>query len=269
MPERHAPRLLLCTSGGLFGARVMQQLLASAAVELVGIVHSTRVMHPQRGSLHGIVQLLRRTGLRYTLYLGAATGGAELLGRWRGLPAVDAAALELGLPLLATSDLNDDAGQAFIAGLRPDLVLSAFFNQRIGTAVCDLPALGAVNIHPSLLPEFKGVDPVFQARLRKAQRLGVSLHRITPAFDAGPVLRQAVVEVEPAASLLGATARLFDRGVALLLDALPALQQGEPGVAQADGGRYDSWPTADQVRAFRHSGQRLLRLDDLRLLARA
>jgi len=263
-PEQAPMRVLLCTSGGLFGALVLQRLLASPAVSVAAVVKSTRVLHPRQGWLRDVLSLLHRSGLRYTLYLGAATGGAELLGRWRGPPPVDVAARLHDLPLLATPDLNDALGHDFVARQAPELLLSAFFNQRIGEALCAIPALGAVNIHPSLLPDFKGVDPVFYARLRGAQDLGVSVHRISPAFDAGALLAQARVTIDPAASLLAATAQLFDRGARLLLDTLPAVRAGDAGRPQPPGGSYDSWPTPAQVRAYRRNGHRLLRMDDLK-----
>jgi len=263
-PERPPPRLLLCTSGGLFGTLVLQRLLASPAVSVAAVVKSTRVLHPRQGWLQGALSLLRRSGLRYALYLGAATGGAELLGRWRGQPAVDVAARLRDLPVLATPDLNDLPGRDFVARPAPDLLLSAFFNQRVGEALCAIPSLGAVNIHPSLLPHFKGIDPVLHARLRGSQDLGVSVHRISPAFDAGALLAQAPVAIDPAASLLAATAQLFDRGAQLLLDTLPLLQAGFAGRPQPPGGSYDSWPTPAEVRAYRRAGHRLLRMDDLR-----
>jgi len=256
--------VLLCTSGGLFGALVLQRLLASPAVEVVGIIKSTRVLHPRQGWLRDVLALLHRSGLHYALYLGCATGGAELVGRWRGLPPVDVAARARGLPILATRDLNGTGGRDFVARCGPDLLLSAFFNQRIGEPMCSLPPLGAVNIHPSRLPDFRGVDPVFYARLRGAHPLGVSVHRIGPEIDTGALLAQAEVAIDPAASLLAATAQLFDRGVALFLGCLPALQAGDPGRPQPRGGSYDSWPTPAEVRAFVRSGNRLLRMDDLR-----
>jgi methionyl-tRNA formyltransferase len=259
-------RILLCTSGGLYGALVLERLLQRHDVEVVGIVRSTRVLHPAYGWLRGALAQLRRSGPAYTLYLGCATTLADLLGRWTGSPSVSVSARRRRIPLLATRDLNCDAGRGFIAGLRPDLLLSAFFNQRIGAAVCALPAVAALNIHPSLLPAYRGVDPVFFARLRGAPRIGVTVHRISESFDTGPVMASREVPVEPGASLLAVTARLFVEGAEALLDALPAILRGEPGRAQPPGGDYDSWPTSAQVGDFLSHGHRLVSLADRSLL---
>ncbi len=261
-------RILLCTSGGLYGSLVLKFMLENRDVEVVGIVKSTRVLHPASGWLRGAIAHLRSSGLLYTLYLGCATTLPDLLGRWCGLPSVSVSARQRGIPLCTSRDINGAAECEFIADQRPDLLVSAFFNQRIGPSVCDIAAAGAVNIHPSLLPEFKGVDPVFFARLRGASHLGVTVHRVTADFDSGPVLVQAEVPTEPAASVIAATAKLFVHGAGRLLDCLPTILRGEPERAQASGGSYDSWPTPTQVQAFLGRGHRLMRFVDASLLRR-
>ena len=261
-------RLLLCTSGGLYGALVLERLRRQPDVTVVGIVRSTRVMHPAYGWLRGALAQLRRSGPAYTLYLGCATTLADLLGNWTQLPSVPVSARRRRIPLHATRDLNTAAGTEFIAGRRPDLLVSAFFNQRIGAEVCALPAHGAVNIHPSLLPALRGTDPVFFARLRGVRQMGVTVHRIAETFDTGPILAQREVAIDDGASVLAATAQLFDQGVAVLLHTLPVILGGEPGQAQPRGGDYDSWPTPAQVGEFRRRGHRLVRVGDLALLRR-
>lgn len=259
-------RVLLCTCGGLYGARVLAHLLREPSLEVVGIVLSTRVMHPAYGWLRGASAQLGRSGPAYTLYLGCATTLPDLLGRWTSPPSVRVNARRHRIPLHATRDVNAPDGTGFVAGRRADLLLSAFFNQRIGAAVRALPAVAAVNIHPSLLPDYRGVDPVFFARLRDARRFGVTIHGIAESFDTGPILVQRTVAIDAAASVLAATARLFDEGAAALLDALPALLREEPGLPQPPGGSYDSWPTPRQVEALLRAGHRLVRAGDRALL---
>jgi methionyl-tRNA formyltransferase len=257
-------RLLLCTSGGVHGAGVMARLLADSRVEVVGVVLSTRVLGKRDGWLRGVWALYRRSGLRYLLYLWTATGLSEWLRRDSLLDRAKAA----GIPVHRCGDINDPAGLTFIDRCRPQLLLSAFFNQRIGRDVLCLPSAGAVNIHPSLLPDFKGVDPVFFARLQGVKSLGVTLHRVVQELDAGPILAQAGMAVAPSDSVLSVTARLFERGTELLLDRLGAILAGDPGTAQQGAGSYDSWPSSGQVDRLHHAGGALVRTADLRRLFR-
>ncbi len=243
-------RAVLATSGGLPGAAVLERLRAAPAIEIVGVVRSTRILSARYGRLRGAWAQLRRSGLRYGAYLACAT-----------FPRMDAQ----GLPLLETRDLNDAGARAFLARLAPQLLVSAFFNQRIGAEVVALAGAGAVNIHPSLLPEYRGVDPVFYARLRAAARLGVTVHRVAPELDRGAILAQAPLALRPEESVLAATVRLYAHGAGLLAQNLERIAAGDPGAPQAAEGGYDSWPTAAQVAALRARGVRLAAWRDLRL----
>lgn len=240
-------RAVLCTSGGAPGRRVLEKLAASGAVEVVGVMRSTRVLSARYGYVRGAWEQIRRSGLRYACYLGCAM--------LRGASA-------RGVPVIATRDVNRPEGLGFLERLAPDLLVSAFFNQRIGEALVAIPRFGALNIHPSLLPALKGADPVFYARLRGAA-LGVTLHRIAPELDCGAIIAQAALSVPGRESVLATTARLYARGAELLLESLEAVRAGEPGAPQRGAGEYDSWPRRDEVSALRQKGVSLVRWRDL------
>jgi methionyl-tRNA formyltransferase len=194
-------------------------------------VLSTRILSARYNFVRGAWEQYRRSGLCYTVYLGLLSAG-----RMAGV---------------GTRNINAELG--LIADLKPDLIISAFFNQRIGGAVTALAP--ALNIHPSLLPAFKGVDPVFYARLRGAP-LGVTVHRISPELDSGDIVAQEAYD--PGGSVLASTVALYARGAQLLVDTL-----GQPARPQSGAGNYDSWPTRTDVAALRRKGVRLARLRDL------
>ncbi|HST01629.1 MAG TPA: formyltransferase family protein [Usitatibacter sp.] len=245
--------MVLCTRGGLHGALVLDRLLASSQVRVCGIVLSTRIDGPTHGWLAGAVRRVRTSGLAYGAYLWASTAGAAVRSR----------AAREGIPVLATRTAGDEAGRAFIARCRPDLLASAFFDQRIDAPTRALAPLGAVNIHPSPLPSFRGVDPVFHALLRGAGELGVTVHRMTDNWDAGPILAREACAPESGESVMRATARLFRRGAQLLTEALPRIAAGDPGTAQEGEGCYDSWPGRADVAALSRRRVALMRMDDL------
>lgn len=259
-------RVVLCTSGGLNGALVMGRLCADPNVELAGLVVSSRLLRKELGWLAGALGHLRISGPSYLLYLWAATGLAEwLMGRSRLLP-VRAQARWIACPVHVTRDINAPGSAAFLEACRADLLVSAFFNQRIGPHIFERPRFGAVNIHPSLLPALKGVDPLFFARLRGITPVGVTLHRVGDALDTGAILAQAPVAVAADDSLLLGNARLFERGAQLLSETLERIVEADPGQPQDPLDDYDSWPTASQVRHYRQRGFRLVRRNDLQRL---
>lgn len=264
-PAAPPPRLrtVLCTRGGLYGALVRERLERCADLELCAIVRSERILDARFGFVRGALALIGRCGPAYALYLWCATTLAELLGAARAC----ARARGRGLPVHATRDLNSPAGLAFLARCAPDLLVSAFFDQRLGAAALAAPAHGCLNIHPALLPEFRGVDPVLQARLARAGSLGVTVHWMSPALDAGAILAQRTVPIAPAASVLEATAELFAAGAELLAANAGRIARRDPGAPQKSGGSYQSWPTRREVRALRALGIALLRGADLARLA--
>ncbi len=141
-------------------------------------------------------------------------------GRTVELPPVKAASLELGLPVFQPPSLRSARAQQELGALRPDLILVAAYGQLLPPAALALPPHGCLNLHPSLLPRYRGPSPVATAILEDAADTGVTLMRLDAGMDTGPVLAQQTVPLrgdETAATLTG---DLFRLGAQLLLDNL-------------------------------------------------
>ena len=254
-------RFVLCTSGGLSGALVLDRLLASPRFEAAGIVRSTRALRPGQGLAAAAREYVERCGVAYAAYMACA---APLADQALGARSVAARARTQAIPLLETDRINEPASVAFIAQAKPDVLVSAFFNQRIGAAALAAAPLGGVNIHPGALPGFRGVDPVFRARLAAAPALEASVHRVTAEFDAGALLGRVAVAHEPGESVLRATARVYVAGAALLDGLAEAIAVRDPGRAQDEAAaRYDTWPGRAEVARLRGHGVALVHWSDL------
>jgi methionyl-tRNA formyltransferase len=262
-------RTVFCTCGGLYGALVLRRLRASDRLEICAVIRSSRVFDSRFGFVRGAAAQIRRSGLIYALYLWCATTLADWLCAVAGIGAVpmrgaapiDGAAP--GLPVLTTRNLNDAEGLKFLAACAPDLLVSAFFNQRLHEPALALPKHGCLNIHPALLPEAKGVDPVFQSLLHGVPPLGVTVHFMTPEFDAGRIVAQRSIEGPEGASVFATTARLYAQGAELLASAIESVAGGATGSPQSGIGSYQSWPTRREVGLLRARGGALLRFADL------
>jgi methionyl-tRNA formyltransferase len=252
-------RVVFCGCDGLFSGLALAQLVAHPGIEIVGVVRSTRILRTRYGLLRGAWHQIRRSGLAYAAYLWIATTCAELLTPC----SLGRLTRRHGIPVFASRDINTAAALAFVHGCDPDVLVSAFFNQRIGTAMLAVPRTLALNIHPSLLPAFRGVDPVFFVRLRGAPALGVTLHVLDAEFDTGDILLQAALAAPATDSVLRTTARLFSLGGRLLAPLIAKPQELLLRRAQSEPGSYDSWPTPQQVRSLHHRGTSLLRAADL------
>lgn len=95
----------------------------------------------------------------------------------------------------ATRDLYDRALVEALKSRGVKLVCLAGFMRRLGPAFCDAFPLAVLNVHPSLLPSFPGVDAQAQALAHGVKVSGATVHFVTPDLDAGPIIMQAAVPV--------------------------------------------------------------------------
>lgn len=142
-------------------------------------------------------------------------------------PPVKQAAQRLGLPVVQPDTLRDPMAVAQIAALRPDIGVIAAYGEILRRDVLAVPALGYLNIHPSLLPRHRGPSPVAGAILAGDAETGVSVMRISAKMDSGPILRQQRVPLPPDARGGPLTDELFRLGAALLIGALLPYAAGE------------------------------------------
>ncbi|MBN1863074.1 MAG: methionyl-tRNA formyltransferase [Dehalococcoidales bacterium] len=150
-------------------------------------------------------------------------------GRGRALLAspVKRAAAAWKLPVVQPVSLKRPEAVAELAGFRPDLIVVAAFGQILPRSVLELPRYGCLNVHPSLLPRFRGASPVAAAILAGDEFTGVSIMLLDEGLDTGPLLARAqlpVADIDTTDSLGAKLARL---GAQLLLEVLPRWLKGE------------------------------------------
>ena len=104
-------------------------------------------------------------------------------------------AQEYGLPVVVPDDVNDPQLERTITELRPDFVFSFYFRSMIGAPLLNAARLGALNIHGSMLPKFRGRAPVNWAILHGARETGATLHYMNTRADAGDIVDQLAVPI--------------------------------------------------------------------------
>lgn len=164
-------------------------------------------------------------------------------------PAARLAATHGAVPIRAPSPNHPDAIAA-LERTRPDLILLACLPHVAGHAIRQVARLGALNLHPSALPRFRGPDPVFWQLRAGIARAGVTVHVATGAVDAGPIVVQRRFGVEPGIGAGALTARLVRGGVHALVEALPGIERRIREAAPQDesAATRQSWPRAGDFR---------------------
>ncbi len=113
-----------------------------------------------------------------------------------------------------------------MVALAPDLIISAFYRDLMGEHLLDLPRLGAWNLHPSLLPAYRGRAPINWQLVHGERRGGLTLHRMVRRADAGGIIAQTAVAIDPDQDAYGLTWQLLRAAPALWDDALARLLSG-------------------------------------------
>lgn len=134
--------------------------------------------------------------------------------------------LAYNLPVRQPANFRDRGVIVEIAGLCPDVIVVAAYAQKLPQAVLEIPALGCVNLHPSLLPKHRGVSPVAAAILSSDSFTGVSVMLMDVSWDTGPVLSRLQIPVSVHDTTGSLTDKLSQVGAQLLLDVLPRLAAG-------------------------------------------
>jgi methionyl-tRNA formyltransferase len=160
--------------------------------------------------------------------VGVLTQPDRPKGRGQQLAAspVKQAAQRHGLPVLQPQSLKNEAARTELAALRPDVLVVVAYGLILPQAVLDLPRLGCVNIHASLLPRWRGAAPIQRAILAGDAETGVSIMQMDAGLDTGPVLlkqRISIAENDTGGSLHDKLAAL---GAPALLEALQGLEAG-------------------------------------------
>lgn len=186
------------------------------------------------------VPALRRLAAHPSVLLvGVVTAPPRPVGRRRVVTPtpVGAAAAELSLgPVLTPQRLRAADAVGEVLALRPGLLVLADYGQIVPPALLGLPH-GALNLHPSALPRFRGATPVQAAILAGDAETAVTLMRMDEGLDTGPVVAQERVPLSATESAPELEARLAELGAALLARCLPAWLEGTlEAVPQAESG---------------------------------
>jgi methionyl-tRNA formyltransferase len=148
-------------------------------------------------------------------------------GRAPGLPPVKNAALEAGLEIVQPRSLKDAEEVAKLAAYRPDVIVVAAYGKLLPPPVLDTPQHGCLNIHPSLLPKYRGASPVAAAILAGDAHTGVSIMLLDHGLDTGPVLSREKVEILPGDTTGTLTGRLAEVAARMLPGVLEGWVRGE------------------------------------------
>jgi len=135
-------------------------------------------------------------------------------------------ALEQGLPIFQPENFKDPKAIEELAALEPDVLLVAAYGLILPNAVLEIPKYMPINVHASLLPKYRGAAPIQRAIMAGEQVTGVTIMRIEPAMDSGPILMQRALVIGQEDTAGTIHDELAELGGRLLVEAVDRLKDG-------------------------------------------
>lgn len=215
--------VVVVTNGNFFAARVLQGLLVAPPRNAeVQLVVSASVRRGGGGTpVVAAWQLVRRWGARYTAFkLLVNVVAPTMHALTRRATTVTRVCRRIGVPVHRASNLNSVEGVQLLRELSPDVLVSVSCPYLLSADVLAVPSIGSVNVHSSLLPAYAGVSTYVHVLANGERQTGVTVHEMVPSADAGRVLRQARLVIEPGVSAFTLFARQCDTASSLLLEAV-------------------------------------------------
>ena len=160
--------------------------------------------------------------------VGAFTQPDRPAGRGHKLAAcpVKLEAEKAGVPVFQFEKIRSEEGVSALTALAPDLVVTAAFGQILSQKVLDIPRLGTVNVHASLLPAYRGAAPVNWCLIEGEVVTGVTTMMTDKGIDTGDILLQRELAIDPEENAGQLLARLSGIGADLLLETLEKIEAG-------------------------------------------
>lgn len=150
------------------------------------------------------------------------------VGRKRVLtpPPVKEVAIKHGLPVYQPEKLAQSSELEQLIDLEADLIVTAAFGQILPESLLNAPKLGAINVHASLLPKYRGGAPIHQAIMDGQTETGISIMYMVKKLDAGDIISQQAIEIEHQDDVGTMHDKLSFLGAELLKETLPSIING-------------------------------------------
>ncbi len=148
-------------------------------------------------------------------------------GKDISMPPVKICAVEHGIEVFQPKKVKDPEAVKVIRDKKPDLIVVAAFGQILSKEILDIPKYGCVNIHASLLPEYRGAAPIQKCIMDGKKETGVTIMQMNEGLDTGDILMKRSIEIddeETGGSLFEKLSRL---GALMITEAIPLIEAGK------------------------------------------
>ena len=136
-------------------------------------------------------------------------------------------AAQAGVRIFQPASMKSDEARDFVAEIKPDAVVIIAYGQIIPRRLLEIPRLGWMNLHGSLLPKYRGAAPIAWAIINGERKTGLTTMRLDPGLDTGPILINREIEIGSDETAPELAKRMADLGAPLVAESLIKLERGE------------------------------------------
>lgn len=245
----------------------LNKLLRNKGLNIIGVVRSDVSPFKKqywRYALFGV----RRSGVFYgalialTVYwhlIGLAIASVLIWRRRKKWLSLDKLIEKHNLKLHDTSNINSKKSMKIIESWKPDVMVSMYFDQILKKSVINIPTKTTLNMHPGLLPRYRGLWPEFWKLYNGEKYAGVSIHHMNEKIDAGEVIAQTKFPIQKDDTKFSLALRSARYGTKLLIKTLKKLKRGikiKPLKLKGKP-KYYSIPNKSQFDTFYATGRRM------------
>jgi folate-dependent phosphoribosylglycinamide formyltransferase PurN len=254
-------RIAIFTMESLYSCFALNMLLPLLH-DRVKIICISQTYGKRRGGFFKqLKKNLTHSGFSFTMYLSAVFLDYLFIiyffnlihlfsPRKNRMLSLRALAKKYNIEIFITDNINSPHSEEKLRALNLDLIISFYFDQKIKKNIYGLPSDGAINVHPGILPEYRGPFPTFWKIKHHEQYSGITIHHIDDAFDTGHIILQEKVEIRGATSLIAADKKIFALAPNLVMRALGEIEHETAGRHTQQGGNYHSCPKKADVSEF-------------------
>jgi len=227
-----------------------------------------------KGKLAGLLIYLKRAGLLYVFanflkqYLFVAISRVYgVLKKKTSIYYPYSPGPTCNIEKVQMNGMQKSKNLIFLNRLAPDLIISIFSKEILRKEILELAKTACVNLHPSLLPQYRGVSPTFWCLAKNEKFGGITLHHMDKKIDKGEIIFQKKISLETVKTEHGFYLRCAKHGAGLILKYVSGLglapshnNDNEKNNVRQES--YHSLPSKSAVRAFKNNGYHFFRLRD-------
>jgi len=213
----------------------------------------TSGLYYRKTAMQSILKMLRESS-----FIFCASRAIEMvLHRMRG-ESLSTIAAASNVPFFKTSDINGADELARIRKFSPDLIVSLYTMHIYRADILSIPKIAAISAHPSVLPNYRGLEVFFWAMANEEKEIGVSAFKLTPQIDFGLIINEMIVPLRQPDSMRRVYKIITDAAALLLVKSIREASDNTATFRTPSGyGSYFPMPTRDAMRRFWRAGHSL------------